>query len=244
MPTTAKSDKTGTNPFSNLTALALNVKKKGGLNYASWAESVELLFTHYPESEIITTQFPYQDDEGKFHEHIDVPYLVTPKGILIEVEVVLVDNNKRYSRKLSRFCLDKMRSKDLAKEADGVVIDYNLMRLKAKVIALHGAGLYVYQGEDIPDYKDSEGDGEKKKGTIPKSTPPAGSNGKSGAGKEKTNKKITRGQQTRLFSKATKLKWPETAIKSMIAKYGYDSSKDIEAKVDYPKIIEEIENGP
>jgi len=62
--------------------------------------------------------------------------------------------------------------------------------------------------------------------------------------KGQAGRKITEKQRGRLFGKAKEYKWPDTAIKSLIAKYGYESSKDIEHWVDYPQIIKEIENGP
>lgn len=57
-------------------------------------------------------------------------------------------------------------------------------------------------------------------------------------------RKITEKQRGRLFGMAKDFKWPDTAVKSLIAKYGYESSKDIEAWVDYAEIIREIEKGP
>lgn len=53
------------------------------------------------------------------------------------------------------------------------------------------------------------------------------------------SKPISESQRKRMFAIASKHQWPDTAVKSLLAKYHYESSKDITWK-DYDGICEEL----
>lgn len=61
-----------------------------------------------------------------------------------------------------------------------------------------------------------------------------------GAKEKQESKVITEDQRIRLRTIATKNKWPDSAVKSLIATHGYESSKFIEWQ-DYEKIVKELE---
>ncbi len=93
--------------------------------------------------------------------------------------------------------------------------------------AITGAGKYLlFKLFLIETGDDPENDGGKKQ--APKDTSKAGQS------------IITEDQRIRLRTIATKNKWPDSAVKSLIATCGYKSSKDIKWQ-DYEKIVKELE---
>jgi hypothetical protein len=58
-----------------------------------------------------------------------------------------------------------------------------------------------------------------------------------------TVKKVTEAQRKRLRAIAGDFEWDNGAVKSLIASYGYESSKDIESWQDYNAIIRDLQKG-
>jgi hypothetical protein len=135
------SEKQGqTNYFAELYTINVNkhVEKKGQFNYLSWAYAVAELLKRHPDAtwEII--------------EYNGLPYNETPLGFFVKVAVTVnsvtrsqihpvLDNNNRPIAKPTSF-----------------QINTSIQRCLVKAISLHGLGLYIYAGEDLPDGAEQE----------------------------------------------------------------------------------------
>ena len=90
----------------------------------------------YPDS----TFKVYENDSG-------LPYFVDQTGVMTKVSVTV--------ESVERICwLPVMDNRNNAKKIDQTNmrdINDTIMRCLAKAIALHGLGLYIYKGEDLPD---------------------------------------------------------------------------------------------
>lgn len=204
------------------------------LSYVSWTVAWERLFSLYPDAKVETKQFPAFTKEGTRIEGMEVPYLETPRGVMVQVSVSIPNGkDKAIEHTVQRFCLEQ--GNNLIKDPDGAQIQDNISRGFAKCAALHGIGLYCYQGEDLP--RDDAGNSNGNHN---------GSNGSGASAKAATQpfKTITEKQQGRLFKIAEENGWNRGQIKVLIAKYGYQATEDIEAWETYPKIIKDIEAGP
>ena len=111
------------------------VEKKGQFSYLSWADAVDVLRQLKPES----TWRVIKDEQTGW------PYTVTESGCFVEVEVTvdyiplsqihpILDNRNQTIEKPNAF-----------------QVNTSIQRCLAKAIALHGLGLYLYRGEDLPD---------------------------------------------------------------------------------------------
>lgn len=123
-----------TNYFEALAAVdcSAHVEKKGRFSYLSWPFAFAELFKRFPKTEI------------EVHEWDGLPMIAAPKGYLVKVSVTIegvrrtqwhpvLDNNNR----------------PIA-EPDVFQINTSIQRATVKAIALHGLGLYIYAGEDLP----------------------------------------------------------------------------------------------
>lgn len=117
------------------------VKTKNGLTYLSWSSAVAEVKKLYPDMEIkIYPQVMDQFGNTRFW-HDD--------GKTGWVEVGVTINGKE-----EREVLAIMDFKNKAIPADSITsTDANkaMKRCMVKAIALHGMGLYVYEGEDLPE---------------------------------------------------------------------------------------------
>jgi hypothetical protein len=123
-----------TNYFARLAQINVNehIERKGDFAYLSWTYAVQQLRLADPAATWEVRRF-----EG-------LPYLKTETGFFVEVAVIVqgitlsqihpvLDSRNRPIEKPS--CFD---------------INTALARCLVKAIALHGLGLYVYAGEDLP----------------------------------------------------------------------------------------------
>ena len=129
------------NYFKKLNSVKCKVDKKGRFNYVSWVEAWTQLKLIYPNA----TSKIYETAEGQ-------PYFKVFNGVFVKVGVTINDlehicwypvidfNNKEIN-------IDKITVFELNK---------SLQRALAKAIALHGIGLYVFQGEDLPVIDEKE----------------------------------------------------------------------------------------
>ena len=108
------------------------VKSKNGFNYLSWANAVDALLKKYP-----TASWDNREWDG-------LPYLKTETGCYVEVTVTI----ESVTRTQLHPVLD-YRNKPILKP-DAYQINTSLQRALAKCVALHGLGLYIFQGEDLP----------------------------------------------------------------------------------------------
>lgn len=123
------------NLFEELSKINVNahVERKGKFTYLSWPYAVAELRKHAPDATWETIKSdgkPYcQTDAGCF-----VEVAVTVNGItLSQIHPVLDSYNKT------------------VKTPDAFQINTSIQRCLVKAIALHGLGLYIYAGEDLPE---------------------------------------------------------------------------------------------
>lgn len=148
--------------FDTLLAIDVgtHVEKKGKFSYLSWAYAVSELGKRYPNAEIEVVHFPLADAP-----HMRVPFCATPVGYFVEVEVVVAG--------VKRTCVHPVLDErnQTIKQPNAFDINRSIQRATAKAIALHGLGLNLYAGEDLPLGED---DGEQaKKRSAPKQAAPA-----------------------------------------------------------------------
>jgi len=137
------------NQFTELAGISHegHIEKKGKFSYLSWPFAVESLLSRFPDAKI--KEHLFKDELGL------TPVLNTPNGAFVKVSVEvngvkrsklhpILDNHNRPIESPSSF-----------------EVNTSLARCLVKTIALHGLGLYIYAGEDLPN-------GEESKVSTPK----------------------------------------------------------------------------
>lgn len=122
------------NYFKHLNSVNVteHVEKKGQFSYLSWPFAVEQLRLADP-----TATWEVRRFEG-------LPYLQTGCGVFVEVAVSVQGVTLSQIHPV----LDaKNRPIDMPSSFD---INTSIQRALVKAIALHGLGLYIYAGEDLP----------------------------------------------------------------------------------------------
>lgn len=123
------------NYFQELNNLdvSAHVEKKGGFNYLSWTWAVQTLgkVDHEANWEVI--------------EFDGLPYLKTEVGFFVRVSVTC----KGITKSQWHPVLDN-RNQPI-KTPNCFQINTSIQRCLVKAIALHGLGLFVYAGEDLPE---------------------------------------------------------------------------------------------
>lgn len=138
--------------FETLNAINVSehIEKKGQLSYLSWAWAWSKLQENYPNSSYKV----YKNDKD-WNYHTDqrsgwVEVGVTVEGVEhIEMLPIMDFRNKSLP-------LDKITSMEVNKA---------IKRACTKAIALHGLGLYIYAGEDLPEAPKTEVITEKTQAT-------------------------------------------------------------------------------
>ncbi|MDP7981010.1 DUF1071 domain-containing protein [Bacillus multifaciens] len=138
------------NYFAELASIDVSkhVEKKGRFSYLSWSWAVDQLLKKCPDATWQVVRF-----DG-------LPYMKTEVGYFVEVEVTV--NN--ITRSQIHPVLDNY-NKPIAKPTS-FQINTSIQRCLAKAIALHGLGLYIYSGEDIPR-DDEPKQPNKQQSTVP-----------------------------------------------------------------------------
>ena len=124
--------------FSELNSLNVNnyTQKKGQFTYLSWAWAVRELLQVDPQA---TWEVHEWGLEGSKQ-----PYMQTEAGCFVQVTVW----SGGIARTQVHPVLDN-RNQTLEKP-NAFQINTSIQRCLAKAIALHGLGLYIYAGEDLP----------------------------------------------------------------------------------------------
>ena len=119
------------NKYEQLAAINVNaqVEKKGGLSYLSWAWAVDHLLRIDPDAE-------WRYDE---------PVYLADRTALVFCSVKCLG---KWRGPMQLPVMDH-RNKAI-KEPDAFAINTAMQRCLVKAIALHGLGLYIYAGEDLP----------------------------------------------------------------------------------------------
>lgn len=108
------------------------VEKKGNLSYLSWTWAWGILMQHFPDS-------VYEMGDDKLHDDGTVTVFcgVTVQGTRRDMWLPVMDNkNNSVKNPTSRQISDAK------------------MRCLVKAIAMHGLGIYIYAGEDLPIQSD------------------------------------------------------------------------------------------
>ena len=141
------------NHFARLSAINVNdhVEKKGGFTYLSWPFAVAQLRLAEP-----TASWEVRRFDG-------LPYLATEAGVFVEVAVTV-----------QGVCLSQIhpvldaRNRPIL-QPTAFDVNTSIQRCLVKAIALHGLGLYIYAGEDLPALPaaDAANDEPKSAGVAP-----------------------------------------------------------------------------
>ncbi len=128
--------------FDTLYGIDVNkhTEKKGKFTYLSWAFAVAEMSKVDPNSTWEVKRFPLPQAP-----EILVPYLQTPIGFFVEVDVTI----NGVTRGQVHPVLDN-RNQPLGKP-NSFQINTSIQRALVKAIGLHGLGLYIYAGEDLPE---------------------------------------------------------------------------------------------
>lgn len=130
-------------------------EKKGKFTYLSWPFAFSELFKRHPKAEI-----DVQEWDG-------FPAVRGPKGWMVKVSIT-IDGIKRTQW---HPVLD--HNNRIIAEPDVFALNTSIQRATVKAIALHGLGLYIYAGEDLPE---GAQDDDSATATMPKApiTPTSG----------------------------------------------------------------------
>jgi len=124
--------------FESLNSINVNDKteKKGNLNYLSWAWAWAEVKKLYPDIQ----RTVYESENG-------INYFTDGKSCWVKVGVTInglehIDYLPVMDFRNNSILLDKVTSFDVNKA---------IQRSTTKALALHGLGLYIYAGEDLPE---------------------------------------------------------------------------------------------
>ena len=128
------------NIFQLLSAISISekVEKKGNVQYLSWANAWDYLKSNYPKAQ----RKIYE------HEHSGLNYFTDGKTAYVKVGIIIgdlehIDYLPVMDFKNKSITIDKITSMDINKA---------IQRSTAKAIAMHGLGLALWMGEDIPTH--------------------------------------------------------------------------------------------
>ena len=116
--------------YADLKTINVNtqVERKGKFNYLSWAWAVDQLLVNDP-----TATWEYKDPTY-FAETLMVYCSVTAFGKTMTAQLPVMNNQNK-----------------AIQNPDAFAVNTAMQRCLAKAIALHGIGLYIYAGEDLPE---------------------------------------------------------------------------------------------
>jgi hypothetical protein len=116
-----------------------HTERKGNLTYLSWAWAWAEVLKIDPAASWVA------------HEWADRPAMFLPDGsAMVKVSVTVKGDTK--------LCvLPVMDNRNRAiQNPDAFAVNTAIMRCLAKAIAMHGLGLYIYAGEDLPEAEKKE----------------------------------------------------------------------------------------
>tara|TARA_Y100001937_G_scaffold13127_1_gene17136 strand:- start:4019 stop:4699 length:681 start_codon:yes stop_codon:yes gene_type:complete len=124
--------------YARLSSINVNPKseKKNGLTYLSWAWAHAEVKKEFPD----VNYKIYENNEGWNYHHDNKTGWVKVGAIIKGLEYIEYLPIMDYKNK--SIPVDKITSFDVNKA---------IQRAKTKAVALHGLGLYIYAGEDLPE---------------------------------------------------------------------------------------------
>lgn len=128
------------NYFSELAKIDVGnyIEKKGQFSYLSWVYAVDQIRRYDPEATWNVKKFKNIDG-------VELPYMQGPNGSWVEVEVTVKGHTLSQIQPIMDF-----KNKSVA-NPDAMDVNKAIQRCLVKGIALHGLGLYIYAGEDLPN---------------------------------------------------------------------------------------------
>ena len=126
--------------FEQLSKIDVNKhkKKKGQFDYLSWPLAVQELLKVCPDAEWEVHE--YQNEDG-----LTAPFMTTNAGCFVKVSLKCNDIIRSQVHPVT-----DNRNQTIA-QPTAQDINTSIQRCLAKVIALHGLGLYIFAGEDLPE---------------------------------------------------------------------------------------------
>ena len=124
-------------------------KKKGQFDYLSWPLAVQELLKVCPDAEWEVHEYPNEDG-------LTAPYMTTSAGCFVKVSLTCEGITRTQVHPVTDH-----RNQTIA-QPTAQDINTSIQRCLAKVIALHGLGLYIFAGEVLPE-PDALNNEEKKK---------------------------------------------------------------------------------
>ena len=124
------------NAYEELSHLDVSdfTEKKGKFTYLSWEDAVDVLLRKFPEATWIVREY----DNG-------APYVSTPAGCFVSVTLEINGVHRTQVHPVLNNYNKTIES------PNAFEINTSIQRCLAKAIGLHGLGLYIYRGEDLPD---------------------------------------------------------------------------------------------
>lgn len=132
--------------FEQLNQLNVNdhVDKKNGLSYLSWSYAHQELMKVDPNYTVKVHEYPHPEVSN---EQYFVPYLATPEGYSVTVSIIIKGQTETETLPV----LDFKNKAVPYKQADMFQINKTYKRCFVKAAALHGLGLYIYNGDVMPE---------------------------------------------------------------------------------------------
>jgi hypothetical protein len=124
--------------YNNLKAIDVRPKaeKKGRADYLSWAHAWDMLKSNYPQAQRII----YEQPETGLNYFTDGKTAYVKVGIVVNdlehIDMLPVMDNRNKSIPIEKVC--------------SFEVNKTIQRSTAKAIAMHGLGLSLWTGEDIP----------------------------------------------------------------------------------------------
>jgi hypothetical protein len=202
------------NYFIELSKINVNehVERKGQFSYLSWPFAVSQLRQFDPVATWHVQRF-----DG-------LPYLMTDLGVFVEVAVCV----KGVSLSQIHPVLDSKNRPILAPTAFD--INTSIQRCLVKAIALHGLGLYLYSGEDLPLASDEPKAEDKP--VVPVAAPAPAPATPIRQGKLITTAQIAQIERLLAETGSDRTK--------LLAYFGVETLAEI-AVADYPRVVRSLE---
>ena len=108
-------------------------EQKGKFDYLSWAHAVREMLKVFPEA------------TWRVHEYEGMPYMETSTGYYVKVSVDIENVVRTQIHPVLN------NKNEPIEKPNSFQINTSIQRCLAKAIALHGLGLVLFAGEDLPD---------------------------------------------------------------------------------------------
>ena len=199
------------NHFARLSAINVSehIERKGGFAYLSWPFAVSQLRLADPTAVWEVRRFN------------ELPYLASEAGVFVEVAVTVQGVTLSQIHPV----LDGRNRPILAPTAFD--INSSIQRCLVKAIALHGLGLYIYAGEDVPQVG-----GDASAANDPQTTEPIAPVARPDAGP-----RITAFQQANIKRLAQEV---GCEMERVLAYFGVQHLKDVRV-ADFPRVVRSLE---